>query len=180
MRFNLVFRILDARTPFREANGLLRALLDAVRNRLTELSAEINACYDAFITTATGEDLDRWGDSLGVARSPGELDNAYRARLLSILRAKRDTLTYQAIKDKVYVDAGVIPSIEEMRDHVFVWPDTWDKVLGLNDTAFLVVVPDTANFDLCASAVGEVKCTGVEARIVIAVPTGYELKRRIS
>ena len=180
MRFNITFKILDQRTPFRQATGFLRALLDSIRARLSDLNTGVNQVYDAFLTTAAGDDLDLWGEAFGAIRSAGETDTDYRARLLAILRAKRDTLTYKAIKDKVNADAGVVPAIEEIRDHVFVFPDTFGKVLGGNDAAFLVIVPDTADMDLCASAVQDVKCAGIEARIVVSVPTGYETKRRIS
>ncbi len=47
---------------------------------------QANGFNQAFISTATGTYLDMWGSAFGIARNSGELDGAYRTRMISQLQ----------------------------------------------------------------------------------------------
>lgn len=102
-RFSQTFKWLYNRLPFAdEARAKLRAWAGAVEEQLVDLQTEANAVYDAlFVTTASGDDLDKWGAVLGKAREDGQSDAQYRADLLDRLRASSSLLTISAIADKV-------------------------------------------------------------------------------
>jgi len=65
---------------------------------LQSLQTAANAVYDAcFLPTATGGDLEKWGEVLRVHRDEGETDPAYRQDLLEALKKAGGALTVQGI-----------------------------------------------------------------------------------
>ena len=135
-RFKFNFAILTNRKTFRDLNedSPLRALLETVRSELTEregvtlefTSDGLNALYDArFITKASGDDLDKWGETLDLARTVGETDSTYRARLLDELRDFTSSLTVEAIKDKIFDITGEQPDIVQIWSLAPDWPLEW-------------------------------------------------------
>lgn len=144
-RFRFNFNILTGRKAFRDLkeNSPLRKLLETVRSELTERETEepdtyefvsdgLNPVYDArFITLASGDDLDKWGETLALPRNSGEADADYRARLLIELRDFTACLTADAIKDAVESLAGVNrPGIEEIHPLAPDWPLEWWENVG--------------------------------------------------
>jgi len=141
-RFRFNFSILTGRKAFRDLNAdsPLRKLLETIRSELTErdgatyefVSDGLNKVYDArFITLASGDDLDKWGETLELPRSASELDEAYRARLLTELRDFTACLTADAIKDAVESLPGISrPDIEEIHPLAPDWPLEWWENVG--------------------------------------------------
>jgi hypothetical protein len=117
-RFSQTFNWLYSRLPFADtARTKLRVWAEAIRLELVALQTQANAVYDAlFVTTAAGDDLDKWGEVLGEARSQGQSDAQYRAELLDRLRAVSSLLTISAIADKVdEIAEGWVPPLEVVK-----------------------------------------------------------------
>lgn len=104
---------------------------------LPDCTTGLNALYDArFIQYACGDDLDKWGETLGLPRpTTGEPpqyvdDEVYRADLLAELRDFTKSLTAEAIKDAVegVMGTGKRPEIKELYTLAPDWPIGWDDV----------------------------------------------------
>lgn len=80
--------------------------------------------YDAiFIPTAKNLELDEWGAVLNNARTAGETDPAYRARLLAQMQLANNCLTVQAVTDCVNtIGATYLPVITVVRVHEYYKP----------------------------------------------------------
>ncbi len=102
------------------------------------VSYGLNKVYDArFIQYACGDDLDKWGETLGLPRpTAGEppqyvADEVYRDVLLAELRDFTASLTAEAIKKRVEEIEGGIgyqPEIIELYTFAPDWPIEWDDV----------------------------------------------------
>ena len=77
--------------------------------------------YDAiFIDTARNLEIDEWGATLDNARTAGESDPAYRARLITQWRLANNCLTVQAVTDAVNaIGATYLPVITVNRIHEY-------------------------------------------------------------
>jgi hypothetical protein len=114
-RFTQTFNALYRKLPFSdEARTILRAWAEAVRQEILDLQTETNNVYDAtWITTATGGDLDKWGEVLEVPRDPPEKsDVAYRVDLLERIRLSNYGLTHYLIRTGINaIGAGFTPQL---------------------------------------------------------------------
>jgi hypothetical protein len=67
---------------------------------LQSFQTAANAVYDAcFLPTATGADLEKWGEVLRVHRDEGQTDPAFRARLLELWQKAGGALTVEGITE---------------------------------------------------------------------------------
>jgi len=111
------------------------------------VSYGLNRLYDArFIQYASSDDLDEWGETLGLPRpTTGEppqyvADEVYRDALLAELRDFTASLTAEAIKKRVEeIEGGIgyAPEIIELYTFAPDWPIEWDDV----DTPYTTWVP---------------------------------------
>jgi hypothetical protein len=96
------------RKPARVAARVkVRAFVEAIRQELLALQATANEVHNAvYITDATGGELDNWGGVLELLRESGELDVAYRARLLADIRAAFSAVITEADTTSAINDVG--------------------------------------------------------------------------
>lgn len=73
-----------------------------------------NEFMDAiFLSTAVDEALEKHGEEYRLRRSPGETNDEYRARLISLRQSRRAGAVKGTIKALAFVYLGVIPEIVE-------------------------------------------------------------------
>lgn len=73
-----------------------------------------NELYDApFLRSAVDDALDKHGESYRVKRNPGETNDEYRARLISVRQSRRAGAVKGTLKALAYVYLGVLPEIIE-------------------------------------------------------------------
>lgn len=114
-RYNLSFKILTNRFPFKWHGDHLNNLMKSIKDILSDVTTKINEVYDTrFITHAAGTELDKWGGVLDCSRSTGESDATYKARLLVAYRDIQETLVVEAYKDAIMATTGAEP---ECREH---------------------------------------------------------------
>ncbi|MEA3311940.1 MAG: hypothetical protein U9Q76_06950 [candidate division WOR-3 bacterium] len=161
---------------------------------LPDCTTGLNALYDArFIQYACGDDLDRWGETLGLPRATtGEppqyvADEVYRDALLAELRDFTASLTAEAIKKRVEeIEGGIgyAPEIIELYTFAPDWPIEWDDVDAPYTTwvpwdnlvDFLLVLtsePLPEKLEKTVSAVQETKFAPARCFIVTANLGGY-------
>jgi hypothetical protein len=158
------------------------------------VSYGLNKVYDVrFIQYACGDDLDRWGETLGLPRpTTGEppqyvTDGVYRDALLAELRDFTASLTAEAIKKRVNeIEGGIgyAPEIIELYTFAPDWPIEWDDVDAPYTTwvpwdnlvDFLLVLtsePTAEKLEKTVSAVQETKFAPARCFIVTANLGGY-------
>ncbi|MGD8719136.1 MAG: hypothetical protein PVH29_09990 [Candidatus Zixiibacteriota bacterium] len=110
-RFAQTFNALYRKLPFSdEGRTVLRTWVEAIRREivgdpgepgLVNLQDEANKVYEAiWITDATGEDLDKWGEVLDIPRDPpSKNDPVYRLELLELLQGSNYALTLKMIEE---------------------------------------------------------------------------------
>jgi hypothetical protein len=194
-RFRYNFNILTNRKTFRDLkdDSPLRTLLATIRSELSErdgstlefVSDGLNPVYDArFISCASGEDLDYWGETLALARNVSESDDGYRTRLLDELRDFTEALTAEGIKGRVYDIINSYPAIIEHHSLAPDWPLDWSDVSeGWTTWApweelvdFLLVLPSgltEAQIEQVANAVADVKFAPARCLMVTDSGSGY-------
>lgn len=156
------------------------------------VSDGLNPVYDAcFIPYASGEDLDSWGETLELPRSPGEVDASYRSRLLAELRDFTASLTVKAFMDRVFEIISQHPSIIPLWALSPDWPLGWDEesspwstwVAWNNLADFLLVVPAGLNesqINSVAQAVSNIKFGPSRSLIVTGPVSGvYTLIKEV-
>jgi hypothetical protein len=79
-------------------DGNLDIYLRTILSQIKSLEADIGEVADQrFVETATGEELERLGEQVGVERKTGEADSALRRRIRAAYAAARSTGTYEDI-----------------------------------------------------------------------------------
>ncbi len=158
------------------------------------VSYGLNRLYDArFIQYASSDDLDKWGETLGLPRhATGEppqyvADEVYRDALLAELRDFTASLTAEAIKKRVEeIEGGIgyAPEIIELYTFAPDWPIEWDDVDAPYTTwvpwddlvDFLLVLtsePTAEQLEKTVSAVQETKFAPARCFIVTENVGGY-------
>lgn len=202
-RFRFTFAILTGRKTFRDlkADSPLRKLLDTVRSELTEregatlefTSDGLNAMYDAaFINTASGDELDRWGETLDLPRNASETDVDYRTRLLAELRDFTACITVDALADAVEAITTERPEIIDVHTLAPDWPLEWWEDIGSENVTwcdwlhladFLVVLdsePSVSELSQITAKMSDLKLAPTRALVVTENVGGYyELKKLV-
>lgn len=90
---------------------LLKSLLKPVEQLGVPMANEL---IDAiFLSTAVDEPLEKHGEEYRLRRSPGETNDEYRARLISLRQSRRAGAVKGTLKALSFVYLGVIPEIVE-------------------------------------------------------------------
>jgi len=202
-RFRFNFAILTGRKTFRNlrTDSPLRLLLETVRSELTEregatlefTSDGLNAMYDAaFINTASGDELDLWGETLDLPRNASETDADYRARLLAELRDFTSCLTVDALADAVQTITSERPELIDVHTLAPDWPFEWWEDIGSENVTwcnwlhladFLVVLqsePSASELSQIAAKMEELKFAPTRCLVVTDSGSGYyELKKLV-
>lgn len=202
-RFRFNFAILTNRKTFRDlrTTSPLRKILDTIRSELTEREGAtleftangLNAMYDAaFINTASGDELDLWGETLDLPRSASETDADYRTRLLAELRDFTACITVDALADAVQAITSERPEIIDVHALVPDWPLEWWEDIGSENVTwcdwlhladFLVVLdsaPSASELSQIAAKMVELKLAPTRALVVTDSGSGYyELKQLV-
>ncbi len=202
-RFRFNFAILTGRKTFRDlrADSPLRKLLETTRSELTEregatlefVSDGLNAVYDScFIPTASGDELDRWGETLDLPRNAAETDADYRTRLLAELRDFTACITVDALADAVEAITTERPEIIDVHILAPDWPLEWWEDIGnenvtwcdwLHLADFLVVLgsePSDSELLQIAAKMSDLKLAPTRALVVTENVGGYyELKKLV-
>lgn len=201
-RFRFNFAILTGRKTFRNlrTTSPLRLLLEAIRSELTErdgatlefTSDGLNSLYDAaFINTASGDELDLWGETLDLPRNASETDADYRTRLLAELRDFTSCLTVDALADAVQAITSERPEIINRWQEIPDWPLEWGENVEHSVTwgnwdnlcDFLVVLdsePSASELSQIAAKMDELKLAPTRALVVTDSGSGYyELKKLV-
>lgn len=89
--------------------------------------------YDQiFISTATGEDLDKLGIELGFPRLGGESDTDYRTRLIAVYNIIQKGSTIEAIIEFIENLGYTVDYWQKVYDHNFLFDET-----GVHDYSYL-------------------------------------------
>lgn len=204
-RFRFNFNILTGRKAFRDLkeDSPLRKLLETIRSELTERPAGepdtyefvadgLNPVYDArFITLASGDDLDKWGETLDLPRNASELDAAYRTRLLTELRDFTSCLTADALMDAVEAITSERPAIVEIWSLAPDWPLEWWENIGSEHVTwcdwthlvdFLLVLdsePSASELSQIAQKMTELKFAPARCLVVTVSGSGYYVLKKL-
>jgi len=205
-RFRFKLSILTGRKLFRDlrTNSPLRALLETVSSELTEretgdpdtyefVSDGLNPVYESrFITLASGDELDRWGETLDLRRNSGEADDDYRTRLLSELRDFTACLTADALCDAVEAITAERPEVIPIWSLAPDWPLEWWEDIGSENVTwcdwqhlvdFLLVLDSAPSASELSQIEGKmIELKFAPARCLIVTDSGsgyYELKKLV-
>ncbi|MBD3285816.1 hypothetical protein GF359_05080 [candidate division WOR-3 bacterium] len=197
-RFKYNFNVLLNRKAFRDLKKAspLRKLLATIRDELSERSGStfefvsdgLNPYYDArFITHASGDVLDKWGETLDLPRNPGESDEDYRTRLLDELRDFTACLTVKSITDRVEDTMGPdkVADITPVWSLATRWPLDWWEDTGsenvtwcnwVNLLDFLLVLTDAPSDPQLAEIISDleaIRFATTRAYVVTDSGSGY-------
>jgi len=199
-RFKYGFNVLTNRKTFRDLKETspLRKLLETIRSELSArpdtpsvpgfVTDGLNQYYDArFITHASGEALDMWGQTLDSGRNSGESDEDYRSRLTDELRDFTACLTEKSITDRVEDTMGPGKVVEMIPVWSLVprWPiDWWEDTSTPNVTwcnwvhllDFLLVLTDAPSDTELAEIIANleaIRFASTRAFIVTDSGSGY-------
>ncbi|MBE9570052.1 MAG: hypothetical protein IMF11_05470 [Proteobacteria bacterium] len=108
--------------------------MKAIKDSGDDFVSTLNSVYDTrYISHSLGEDLDRWGEVLGVPRKPAENDDTYRARLLVAFRDIIDSLTVEVLKNAIEATTSATPSCRVHLQEIPYFPFLWEPKLFTYD-----------------------------------------------
>lgn len=103
----------------RAYDSMLWSVLDAFAVVLEDANADVvTALQQLYMGTATGEILDVWGGYFGLLRLTGELDDAYRARIIT--ETLRPRVNKYAIENAIQASTGHTVELYEPWRNTFV------------------------------------------------------------
>lgn len=190
MRVITTFQILTNRFPIvlSAIGSIARRLMTAIREAFILLRDAINDVDLASNpTTATGEDLDRWGQLFDVDRD-GATDEDYQDAIAS--GANRRTLVLGAIAERATAVLGIAATAVNIRPAMPIWPFVWGMTFGgleqvVQVRLVLAAAPTPTQLDALEAAMLETILPIVELLVVTErldefdVLEGYNLLRRI-
>ena len=193
-RWNFRLNILRNRLPFKGTVG--QTFMDVIWQTLQNAFVPaLNYVYNAeFLTAATGEALDFWGEVYGVARDDGEDDTTYRNRIMRSINKDRYVLTTAAIRQRI-VDLSDLKDVNviELYRRFYDWQNgiTWGEkreissIFGKYEDVLklLIIIPYGLNdiiLDKVSQAIIETVLSPAEVLIVSGNDVStYNLERRV-
>jgi len=111
---------LDKHEPMCRFTGTAALLWEGLRSGVALDTTANDALWDSlFVSTAEEANLDAWGSDLDLARTSGESDPDYRARLLARLRSVPMVGTPAAVKGAVLTAVGIpSPGLTAFSDRI--------------------------------------------------------------
>lgn len=190
MRVTTTFQILTNRFPIvlSAIGSIARRLMTAIREAFLLLRDAVNNVDLASNpTTATGADLDRWGQLFDVDRD-GATDEDYQDAIAS--GANRRTLVLGAIAERATAVLGIAATATNIRPAMPIWPFVWGMTFGgleqvVQVRLVLAAAPTSTELDALEAAMLETILPVVELLVVTErldefdLIEGYNLLRRI-
>lgn len=143
MRYSFNFNILKNRFPFKWKGENINNFMKAIKDVKNDFVTTLNSVYDTrYISYSSGEELDRWGELLGVSREAEEDDDTYRARLLVAFRDIQDSLVIEVLKNAIKATTNSEPSCREHYKEIprfpFLWPAKLFSYVHLLKASFIL------------------------------------------
>ena len=102
------------------------------------LNDKLNSVYDnAFITTATGSELDKLGDEIGIDRN-GDDDTTFRSRILAFILITNQGNSIKAIREFIESLEYEVDSYEETYNTAFYTDSTGDNDYAYTGSGLIV------------------------------------------
>lgn len=159
-----------AATPIKETGpgGIARLLLAIINANIAEFYDVLETnMVNAFVSTASGEYLDRLGELVNCKRLPGETDDNYRYRI-----TRQVTAAEAANETAIRLAALSVPGVKD----VLLRPYTYGPGSGS-----LYVVTDETNVEIVKKkvqeAVDKVKAWG--SKIVVEIPALIPVEMKV-
>lgn len=150
------------------------ALLGAIGHVLDTLDPyQINLSLEFSVTTATGAALDRNGADWGVVREAGEVDVAYRARILAALPIYEDGASDTGISNVIQPFTGTAPVLYDGSQDGFCWADSafaddaWSDIAGLFTLWIYVQNPSAVAYSHLAMEQAIQRGLPVRSRVIL-------------